>query len=632
MSDEKRKIGDLLLEMGVISKEDYKTAVRAQKGTKIRLGEQLVKQGACSENDIAMALSTQLGFPYLELRSYPIEPMALELVPERVAVKHMIVPLSIDQRSLSVAMADPLSVEAIEDLKFATGYDIKPFIGTRSAIQWAISHHYHLGSSLDSLVKDISTDKSVEVLQATKDTQAEAQDLRKKSEAAPIIQMVNIIISRAIEQNASDIHLEPTPKELLIRYRVDGVLRVGITLPKWVQGAIISRIKIMAKLDIAEKRLPQDGRIQVMVGVNPFDLRVSVLPANNGEKVVIRILDPRSALVHIRDLGFDETNFNRVLSLISRPQGILLVTGPTGSGKTTTLYACLSHIQSIEKNITTIEDPVEYDLKGINQVAINEKIGLTFAHTLRSILRQDPDVIMVGEMRDAETATIAMQASLTGHLVFSTVHTRSSVATITRLRQLGIPSYLIASTIIGITAQRLVRKICENCRVEDTLSEENVLKLGLTGESTENFKVYRGRGCVSCSGTGYSGRVGVHEVLVLGERLRELIAQEATEASIKEAALADEMKMLTQDGFEKLLSGVTSLEELLRVVYTNEDLPTYCSVCRKVLNPEYMACPNCGTKAIDTCPSCSRAINPGWNYCAHCSASIGRESELKLPA
>ncbi|RMG60909.1 MAG: type II secretion system protein GspE [Deltaproteobacteria bacterium] len=614
----KKKLGELLLESGTVSESDLKRALAEQKKRKKKLGEILVDMGACSEEDIAHALSNQLGIQLIDLKNTPVEPVAVEIIPEKVARKHLIIPISVEDRDLHLAMADPLSYEAFEDVRFASGFTIKPYVATKSDIIWAIDHHYNLGASLDSIVKDISSEKVVEVLQEAKEDSKEVEDLKKKSEAAPIVRMVNLLISEAVELGASDIHVEPTKDRVVVRNRVDGMLRKSIELPKWVQGAVISRIKIMAKMDIAEKRLPQDGRIGVRVGGRMLDLRVSTLPTNYGEKVVIRILDPKNAFLTVEQLGMEGPALERFLSLIRKPQGIILVTGPTGSGKTTTLYAALSRIKSVERNITTIEDPIEYELEGINQVAVNEKVGLTFASALRSILRQDPDVVMVGEMRDTETATIAMQASLTGHLVLSTVHTNNAVSTISRIRNLGIPSYLIASTIIGIVAQRLVRVICPNCKVEDSPSEESLIKLGISGKTSTGLKFYRGKGCSKCGWTGYKGRTGIYEILVFSQRIKDLVASDASESSIRQMAIAEGMKTLAQSGLEKVLKGITSVNEVIRVIQTDEDYGSLCPDCEAVLGPDFIACPHCGRKLVDTCPACQKTVDPLWRFCPYC--------------
>ncbi len=570
----KKKLGELLVQSGLIKADICKTVLSEQRGTKKKLGELLIEKGHCTEHDIAAALSSQLGIQFVDLKIVPVEPAALEIIPENLSRKHFLIPISIEGRDLSMAFADPFSYEAIEDARFVSGYEIKPFISTKTDILWAIDKHYNLNSSVDSIVSDIRPEADIEVVEENLEAQFDINDIKKQIEAAPIIRMVNLIITKSVEQGASDIHIEPAKESLVVRHRVDGALRLTMTLPKWVQGAVISRIKIMSKMDITEKRIPQDGRIQIKVGKKMLDLRVSSLPANYGEKIVIRILDPASVVVSMEDLGIGGKALSSFKSLIEKPQGIILVTGPTGSGKTTTLYAALSQIKSVEKNVTTIEDPVEYELDGINQVGVNEKAGCTFPGILRSLLRQDPDVIMVGEMRDNETTTIAMQASLTGHLVLSTIHTNNTVATITRLRNLGIPSYLIASTIIGIIAQRLVRVICPFCKVPDDPGEELIKKLRLQPPNGQKIALYRGKGCAQCSGTGYKGRSGVYEMLVLSPKFKEAVANEASEAELTKTAIADGLETLQLSSKSLVLKGLTSVDEALRVVQTDEIFTT----------------------------------------------------------
>jgi len=516
-------------------------------------------------------------------------------------------------------MADPLSFEAFEDVRFASGYTIKTAIATRTGVLWAIDQHYHLGSSLSTIVKDIAEERLVEVVQDTREAdRKDSEDLRKKSEAAPIIRMVNLFVAEAADQKASDIHVEPSKTTLLIRNRVDGVLRKSLELPKWVQGAVISRIKIMAKMDIAEKRLPQDGRIGVRVGSKALDLRVSTMPAAYGEKVVIRILDQATAHIPLEAMGILEDDLLQLEELIRRPQGILLVTGPTGSGKTTTLYAALQKIKSVERNITTIEDPIEYDISGVNQVAVQEKIGLSFASTLRAMLRQDPDVIMLGEMRDLDTTTIAMQAALTGHLVISTIHTNSSAATVTRLRNLGVPSYLIASTLIAIVSQRLVRVICPKCRVKEEPSERDLARIGLAQTKKGEISFFRGEGCQACGETGYRGRTGIFEILPFHQQMRDLVMGKGSETDIRQLAVAKGMVTLGQAALDKVKAGVTTLSELYRVVETEEEFGAGCPHCGTSLGAEFVICPGCGHSLVSSCPSCQKMVSPHWKFCPYC--------------
>jgi len=615
----RKRLGELLVETGLLSEENLTRALSEQRTQRKKLGEVIVSLGMATEEEIAQALSIQLGIPLIDLANTPVEPQAIELIPEKVSRKHLIVPISIEVRDLHIAMADPLSFEAFEDVRFASGYTIKPAIATRTDILWAIDQHYHLGASLSTIVKDIAEERLVEVVQDVRESDGrDTEDLRKKSEAAPIIRMVNLFVSEAVDQGASDIHVEPMKTTLHIRNRVDGILRKSLELPKWVQGAVISRIKIMAKMDIAEKRLPQDGRIGVRVGTKALDLRVSTMPASYGEKVVIRILDSLNAHIPLASMGMSETELGQLDELIRRPQGILLVTGPTGSGKTSTLYAALHKIKSVERNITTIEDPIEYEIPGVNQVAVQEKIGLTFASTLRAMLRQDPDVILLGEMRDLETTTIAMQAALTGHLVLSTIHTNSSAATITRLRNLGIPSYLIASTLIGIVAQRLVRVICPKCRVREEPSERDLARIGLAKAKKGEIAFFRGEGCPACGGTGYRGRTGIFEILPFHQQVRDLVMANGSENDIRQLAVAKGMTTLGQAALDKVKAGVTTLSELYRVVETEEEFGAGCPHCGTSLGADFVICPGCGHSLVSNCPSCRKMVSPHWKFCPYC--------------
>lgn len=619
---QKKRLGELLVETGLLSPENLEKALTVQQSKKGRLGEVVVEMGLATEEEIAQALAVQLGVPILDLPQTPVEPQAIELIAEKVARKHLILPIAVEQRELHVAMADPLSFEAIEDVRFASGYAIRASVATRSQILWAIDHHYHLGASLTSIVKDIADERFVEVVPEAREGDArDTEDLRKRSEAAPVIRMVNLIVAEGVNQGASDIHIEPMKGSLQVRNRVDGLLRKSLDLPKWVQGAVISRIKIMAKVDISEKRLPQDGRISVRVGTKVLDLRVSTMPAAFGEKVVIRILDSANAFIPLEAMGMPEHELRQMEALIRNPHGILLITGPTGSGKTTTLYGILNQIKSVDRNVTTIEDPIEYELPGVNQVAVQDKIGLTFANTFRALLRQDPDVVMLGEMRDLETATIAMQAALTGHLVLSTIHTNSAVSTVSRLRNLGIPPYLIASTVIGIVAMRLVRLICTKCRVEDRPSDKDLERLGLARDNgTHAF--YRGQGCPACGGTGYRGRTGIFEVLTFSQPIRDLVTANASETDIRQMALSKGMTTLGQAGLEKVKAGLTTLSELYTVVESEEEFGAACPKCGAAVGADFVACSECGHSLVTSCPSCRKLVAPEWKFCPYCRYDV----------
>lgn len=618
--NQRKQIGEILVEAGLITEKDLKKYLFEKLTSERRLGEFLVEKGVCTEEDVAKALAAQLGYEYTDLKHIQVETAALAALPERLARRHEMLAVRVHMRDLMVVMADPTNVGAADAARFASGYEIRPLVAPRGVILKAIDKHYSIESSVEEIVKDI-TASNVEVLEESGESSVDLKEAQKQSQAPPIIRMVNQIIATAVDMGASDIHIEPARESLSIRYRIDGHLRKELELPKWVQGAVLSRSKLMAHMDIAEKRVPQDGRFGVRIGVHRLDLRVSTLPTNFGEKIVIRILDSESSQVGIENLGMEEDLKARFLSIVSRPQGLVLVTGPTGSGKTTTLYSALGHINTVEKNITTIEDPIEYELEGINQVQIDERAGRTFAGVLTSILRQDPDVVMVGEMRDLETATIALQASLTGHLVLSTLHTNSTVETITRLRDLGLPSYLVASAVHGILAQRLVRRICPDCRTPAEPSPEKLVRLGIPPSQASRHRFFEGAGCEKCGKTGYIGRTAIHEFLVFSRRIREAIARDESEATIRQLALAEKTGMLLAVGLGKLEEGVTTVDELLRVIQVDAASGTACPECAHLISPEFVACPACGHRLIHTCDACRAVVDPDWAFCPYCSST-----------
>ncbi|NOS36043.1 MAG: type II secretion system protein GspE [Deltaproteobacteria bacterium] len=529
-------------------------------------------------------------------------------------------------------MADPLNLNAIDDLRFATGMEIKPCAATHLEVTSAINRYYHINEPIEELMVDLHQDKLIEVVHESESAK-DVAELFRKSTAPPIIKMVDTIIIHALDNRASDIHIEPHDKTVQLRLRIDGLMKATMQLPKWVIGPVVSRIKIMAKMDIAERRVSQDGRIKVRLGDKQLDIRVSTLPTQYGETVVMRLLDPKAALLKLEQIGSykeDDKVVKDIKDITERPQGVVLVTGPTGSGKSSTLYAMIQHIMKEQINIITIEDPVEYELKGVNQVAVNEKTGLSFAFTLRSVLRQDPDVILVGEIRDAETATIAHQASLTGHLVFTTLHTNDAVSTITRLKNLGLPLYLIASSLNGIVAQRLVRVICTHCKQQYIPTREELEKARLTITGKE--RLYRGVGCKKCNNTGYTGRTGVFEVLKVDSRIRNLIVNDAPEHEIRQAALAAGMIYLQQDGRRKVFEGITTLEELTRVIYMAEDdelTEGICSSCGKSIPSDIDICPHCDKTVTRSCPSCNRVSQSDWIICPYC-ATWFKEDQEKL--
>lgn len=545
----RKRLGDLLIDSGLITEEQLDVALK-EKLPREKLGDVFLREGLITEQQLIEVLEFQLGIPHINISQYPIEPEAVKLVPQELAKRDNLMPIRIEGSKLFVAMSDPMDYFAIEELRMATNYQIVPVIATKDALYKAISKHYDLQESLDEVMSDLSPQESLE-------------DAGIADEDSPIVRLVNQIIANAVSQRASDVHFDPQDTELKIRYRIDGVLHDERSLPKHMQNIIIARIKIMGNLNITENRVPQDGRLKMEVNFKPIDIRLSTLPSVYGEKVVMRILDLSNALDQLDKVGFSEDNMTKFKNMIDKPNGIILITGPTGSGKSSTLYAALNRLNREEVNIITIEDPVEYQLKGINQVQVNEAVGMTFASGLRSILRQDPDIVMIGEIRDAETAQIAIRASLTGHLALSTLHTNSAVAALSRLIDMGIEPFLIASSLTGIVGQRLVRRVCRDCAVtiEPTEREKEIF----ASHGLAPGLIKQGRGCSSCGMTGYRGRLALHEVLPLDDRIREMIMQSESTSTIRQYAAQSGMAFLLDDGLTKVLNGLTTTEEVLRV-------------------------------------------------------------------
>ncbi len=569
-----RNLGDILIEQDVITPTQLEEALERQRMTREFLGRTLVGMGYATEQDIINALGIQQGMEQVELSKLSIPDEVLETVSADIAQFYNIVPIRMESGVLTIAMADPLNINILDDLKVILGFDIVGAISTHSEIAVAIERLYGQqadGSAelMEELVGDVL--KRIEergggrASGPTREEILDVNELTALAHEAPVIQLINLVILRAVEAKAADLHFEPFEEDYQVRMRVDGVLIEIAAPPKHLALAVSSRIKVMSNLDIAEKRLPQDGRIQLTMRGKEIDMRVSVLPTMFGESVVIRILDKSAVMIEITGLGLDESDQKRATEIVSRPNGIVLVTGPTGSGKTTTLYACLNEINRPTLKIITTEDPVEYNVPGIIQVPVNEKVGLTFARCLRSILRQDPDIVMVGEIRDLETAGIAVEASLTGHLVLSTVHTNDAPSTITRLIDMGIEPFLLSSTIEGVIAQRLVRRLCMFCREshEPTQQELELLKLG--PEAFEGKSVYRAVGCPDCHGWGYRGRVGLFEVMELNDDLRDLIMAQASTMQIRSAAVKNGMVSLRRAGISRVVDGTTTIDEVLAV-------------------------------------------------------------------
>ncbi len=576
----RKDIGEVLVEKQLINPEQLAQARDAQRAAPGDLGQIIIDLGFAQPKQVMQARAQQLNIPFVDLATQKIDPSAVNIVPENIVRRHKVMPIFKNGNSLMVAMSDTHNLVALDDLRSATrGMQISAALAMPDAIEEAINRNYRgadaapttslqtgdsVGTGLAGIQDAINSYRSRE------DSDDDDPDaVAQVAEQAPIIRVANTIIQQAIRVGASDIHIEPDRRQVRVRYRVDGVLHEEMTIPKYIQGPLISRFKIMAEMNIAERRIPQDGRIPIRLDNKDYDLRVSCLPTIHGEKIVCRVLDKSSVLLGLTKLGFLPDCMARLEELIIQPNGIFLTTGPTGSGKTTTQYSILHKINSVEKNIITIEDPVEYQLPGISQVQVHTKAGLTFSSALRSFLRQDPDIIMVGEMRDLETAEIAVEASLTGHLVLSTIHTNNAPATVVRLMDMGIEPYLISATVMGVLAQRLARRVCSNCKEEYQMPAAELRVLGYEPhEPDEMLTMVRGRGCEVCRHTGYKGRLGIYELMTMNDEIAELIVRRAPLSDIREASKANGMKDLRADGLEKVLSGMTTMDEVKKVVFT----------------------------------------------------------------
>ncbi len=562
------RLGELLVREKLISLAQLRAAQDEQQRSGQNLGYTLAKLGYISDNEITNFLSQQYRVPTVNLEEYEIDADILKLVSKEQCEKHKVIPVSRAGSSLIVAMADPTNLNAIDDLKFLTGYNIEPVIASEGAILQNVEKYYNQGPSYDEVMAGF---EESEIEFTGEEEELNLLELEKQSEDAPVIRLVNMILLNAIKKGASDIHIEPYEKKLRVRYRIDGVLLEEMTPPLKLKNAIASRVKIMSQLDIAERRLPQDGRIKLKLGKGrEMDFRVSVLPTLWGEKIVMRLLDKGNLQLDMTKLGFDQKPLDDFLWAIHQPWGMVLVTGPTGSGKTTTLYSALSELNKTAHNISTAEDPVEYNLHGINQVQMHEEIGLNFAMALRAFLRQDPDILMVGEIRDFETAEIAVKAALTGHLVLSTLHTNDAPATISRLLNMGVEPFLITASVNLVLAQRLARKICADCKQPMPALEKQVLaELGFSQEQINKAKLMKGVGCRTCNGTGYKGRIALYEVMKFSDTLKEMVLQGSSTAELKQGAIRGGMLTLRQSGIQKVLDGMTTTEEILRVTMSD---------------------------------------------------------------
>ncbi len=563
------KIGRMLVGVRLITEEQLEKALAFQQKEGGRLGSILVKLGYIQEQTLLQFLSKQYGVQSVDLSKIDIDPSVTKLIPTEVVQKYNVVPIRRVGAVLTIAMMDPSDVFAIDDIKFMTGYDIEVVVASESAIMATMSKLYDTSSmNLQQVLKSMDTgEESVDVVEADTEEQVDLRELKEAVEEAPVVKLVNLILSDAIKKGASDIHIEAYEKKFRVRYRIDGVLYEVMNPPLKLRAALTSRLKIMAELDIAERRLPQDGRIKLKMKDKEIDLRVSTLPCLFGEKVVMRILDKGALSLDLKKMGWEQKALDDLMKAIRSPFGMVLVTGPTGSGKSTTLYAALQQINEVGVNIMTAEDPVEYNLFGVNQVQMKEEIGLNFAAALRSFLRQDPDVVLVGEIRDYETAEIAVKAALTGHLVLSTLHTNDAPSTVTRLLNMGIEPFLVASSVILIIAQRLVRRICQDCKEEEKVSPAILVDLGIPTQEAESVVTYKGKGCTTCNNTGYKGRVALYEVMLVDDDVKALILEGASATEIKKKAVASGMKTLRMSGLTKLKDGVTTIEEILRSTF-----------------------------------------------------------------
>jgi type IV pilus assembly protein PilB len=567
------RLGEILVKESLITQEQLQKALEFQRANGGKLGSCLTKMGFITDDDITGILSRQYGVPSINLKFYEIDPIIIKLIPQDTAQRYQVIPLSRVGSVLTIAMTDPTNVFAMDDIKFMTGFNVEPVVASESAIGDAISRFYGAGSGgtnqeeISNLMKDLVEDDQ-ELELAAEEAEMDAASLEKAAEEAPIIKLVNLILTDSVKRGASDIHIEPYETEMRVRFRVDGQLQKVMSPPMRLKDAITSRLKIMAKLDIAEKRLPQDGRIMIKYKADgkkkELDFRVSTVPTLYGEKIVMRLLDKENLRLDMTKLGFEQASLDKFERNILKPYGMVLVTGPTGSGKTNTLYSSVSTLNKIDTNIMTAEDPVEFQLAGVNQVQMKEQIGLNFAAALRAFLRQDPNIILVGEIRDFETAEIGVKAALTGHLVLSTLHTNDAPSTVSRLMNMGIEPFLVATSVNLICAQRLVRRICSNCKEQLEVPEQALIDAGYTPEEVKTVKIYHGKGCTTCNKGGYKGRTGLYEVMEVTDELRELILVGASALELKKKAVELGMITLRRSGLTKIAAGLTTMEEVLR--------------------------------------------------------------------
>ena len=612
-----KQLESLLRQSGLASEIQIRRIQERMKQGAGSFIEILVKDERVPEEAVADAFTERLGVPRVRVAAFLPDEEAMSRVPERLARKHLCLPLALEGRTLVVAMVDPIDYRAIQDVEFAAASSVKAVAATLSEIVAGIDERYGAEDRIGTFLANVPDAPEIQIISDDNAAAELSMDVARSMEAAevaPVVKMCNLVIFDALKSSASDVHIEPALHDLQVRMRVDGVLRDYTRVPKWLHGPVVSRLKILAKLDIAERRLPQDGRVNVQYQGRSIDLRVSTLPTHFGEKMVLRVLGGAKAPA-IDTLGLQASQQRLLEAAVQQPQGMILVTGPTGSGKTTTLYALLAWHHKPEVNIVTVEDPIEFQLAGINQVQVNPKAGLTFSSALRSILRQDPDVILVGEMRDHETVEIACQAAMTGHMVLSTLHTNSAVGAVTRMLDLGVDSAVLASSLTMSIAQRLVRRICSDCREEYEPGEAVRNRVGMFDDQT---KVYRGTGCAACGGTGYSGRIGLYEIYRPTNATRKLINDRASEADLRLAARQAGMVPLREDALAKIRAGITSPDEVLRVVQVDEnEVP--CPECRALIEADFAACPYCRKSLKTNCAACGQPLRFDWTLCPYCN-------------
>ena len=628
-----RQLASILEKAGLLAEEDLATALSQAQESKRSLWEIILTENNVSEEKLAEALAAHLRIPYIRLAAAIIDPDAVRLVSEELARKFLCLPLKAEgeetdataggprrRQTLVLAMANPTDFTAIQDIEFASGCVVKPVVATRTEVADAVGRYYAPENWLQDFLQNVNENEELQIVSLEGDEEeVPLGDARSQAQLPPVVKLVNLVIQDGIKMGASDIHIEPRLHGVQVRTRVDGLLREFMQVPKWLHGPLVSRLKILAKLDIAERRVPQDGRIRVTLENRGVDLRVSTLPTHFGEKVVLRVLGTGGAVPPTASLGLKGDDLDLLKTAVSQPQGMILVTGPTSSGKTTTLYSLINEKKDPAINIITVEDPIEIQQAGITQVQVNNKAGLTFASSLRSILRQDPDVLLVGEIRDLETADIAFHAAMTGHLLLSTLHTNSTTATVARLLDLGVDPYLISSSVNLIVAQRLLRKVCERCREEYQPSHKLLERLH---SEEADFPFFHGRGCEACGKTGYRGRTGVFELLRMTPTLRELINRKASEPELRKAAVTAGTTLLLQEAMEKVKQGITTIEEVLRVIQLQEDEVVRCPHCGSLINLDFSTCPYCLFALKVVCEACAQELKPEWRICPYCSARI----------